>query len=74
MGLKFRVGGTSSISQQKKQANRKLKKKDILDYLGINHGEHGDDSELDKQKLYNQYMKIIDPTFVPQYEDELEVI
>jgi hypothetical protein len=64
---------TSSISQQKKQANRKLKKKDILDYLGINHGEHGDDSELDKQKLYNQYMKIIDPTFVPQYEDELEL-
>lgn len=61
-------------SQQKlTQANRKLKKKDILDYLGINNGGHGDDSELDKQKLYNQYMKIIDPTFVPQYEDELEL-
>jgi hypothetical protein len=58
---------------QQIQPNRKLKKKDILDYLGINNGGHGDDSELDKQKLYNQYMKIIDPTFVPQYEDELEL-
>lgn len=61
-------------SQQKQnQENRKLKKKDILDWLGINNGGNGEDSELDKQKLYNQYMKIIDPTFVPQYEDELEL-
>jgi hypothetical protein len=61
-------------SQQKQnQENRKLKKKDILDWLGLNNGANGDDSELDKQKLYNQYMKIIDPTFVPQYEDELEL-
>lgn len=61
-------------SQQKQnQENRKLKKKDILDWLGINNGCNGEDSELDKQKLYNQYMKIIDPTFVPQYEDELEL-
>jgi hypothetical protein len=61
-------------SQQKQnQVNRKLKKKDILDWLGINNGGNGEDSELDKQKLYNQYMKIIDPTFVPQYEDELEL-
>lgn len=59
--------------QQKKQANKKLKKKDILDWLGINNGVAGNDSELDKQKLYNEYMKIIDPTFVPQCEDELEL-
>lgn len=55
------------------QANRKLKKKDILDWLGINNGEHDGDNEFDKQKLYNQYMKIIDPSFVSQCEDELEL-
>lgn len=63
----------TSGEKAKQQANRKLKKKDILDWLGINNGELDGDNELDKQKLYNQYMKIIDPTFVPQYEDELEL-
>ena len=64
---------TSGEKAKKQQANRKLKKKDILDWLGINNGEMDGDNELDKQKLYNQYMKIIDPSFVPQCEDELEL-
>lgn len=50
---------------------RKQKKKDIMDWLSI--GSESSDNELDKQKLYDQYMKIIDPTYVPQIEDELEL-
>jgi hypothetical protein len=62
-----------SSTMKKQMMNRKLKKKDILDWLGTNQPDENDDSELDKQKLYNQYMKIIDPTYVAQYEDEMEL-
>lgn len=68
------LGQETNIVQQnieKTKAPPKQKKKDILAWLGTEHDN--DANELDKQKLYDQYMKIIDPTYVPQCEDELEL-
>lgn len=53
--------------------NKKQKKKDIIDWLGSPTKTVADTDELNKQHLYDQYMKIIDSSYVPQIEDELEL-
>ena len=54
-----------------KPTNKKMRKKDILDW--VNKSSVDDDDEFDKQKLYHQFMQIIDSSYVPVLEDELEL-
>jgi hypothetical protein len=46
------------------------KKRDIVDWLD---SSEPDESEVDKEKLYDQYMRIVDPSYVSQIEDEMEL-
>jgi hypothetical protein len=71
--LDSNIGNMTEDKVTRNFPGKKQKKKDIMDWLSSNNSAGNTDDELDKQKLYDQYMKIIDSSYVSQIDDELEL-
>lgn len=74
INIKFKsnVGCSSQLEEDKDVAANPISQQGNNTHTTVQQTSRGGDV-MDKRKIYDEYMKIIDPNYVPVYEDEFEL-